>query len=366
MAVDSYIRDPQTKIKAEVNNVDGTEKNALVVASRPLKVYSNKVRFFASDNYGIDMNISVLPSGSPERIHNGTDDVLWTLTEVVGDKITEDSGDRFYAGTKSVKWDNGAVDDVVQFTTTQSVTASDWTSFTMWMNIDKDWKAGDSIQLYAWDTGTTNVVGNAVNLQDYVSWGEFDVWHKITIPFTAMALTGTFDAIRIRIVSAEGKAPKMYMDDIQFEEAVERGSPEDFKIIPGTGIWLYVDVLSVMIVDDYDSTLANSTMPKLSYDKLLSVDKLDTGITYKRVENGVTKFSYQIRQLMDILQLPGFDSMLSGSDGVNTWIRFKLNVIEPLVLKPEENSYVAFTVNDDLSGLTVLRAAAGCREEERI
>jgi hypothetical protein len=55
----------------------------------------------------------------------------------------------------------------------------------------------------------------------------------------------------------------------------------------------------------------------------------------------------------------------SGSDGTNTWVTVNMQFTEPVILKAEDEDGMSLTVNDDLSGLLVLRVGAGSKVEAR-
>ena len=360
----TLIADPLSKIQAAV--VNGDEENALVVATRSLKVYTNVLRFFTNDDYGADMNQNAAAGGTPELVHNGIDSVLWTATDIVGGvKTTFDSTDRAYAGTNSIKVDNSPVNDVFQLDKGSDLDCTGYTSLTMYINVDKDWKDGDVIELYGWDTGTGLQVGTAVDLSDYFSYLVYDVWHKIVIPLTDMGdLSGytTLDALRVRIVAAEGKSAKFYLDTIQFEET---GTPIKFTLKPTLGTWLHVSSFQILIADAYAGTLADGTMPGIPYNSLLGVAKLATGITYRRVTNGEVLSSANIQQFLDFMAFSNAQITGSGSDGTNTWVTVNMQFTEPVILKAEDADEMSLTVNDDLSGLLVLRVGAGSKIEVR-
>ena len=360
----TLIADPLSKIQAAV--VNGDEENALVVATRPLKVYTNVLRFFTNDDYGADMNQNAAAGGTPELVHNGIDSVLWTATDIVGGvKTTFDSTDRAYAGTNSIKVDNSPVNDVFQLDKGSDLDCTGYTSLTMYINVDKDWKDGDVIELYGWDTGTGLQVGDAVDLSDYFSYLVYDVWHKIVIPLTDMGdLSGytTLDALRVRIVAAEGKSAKFYLDTIQFEET---GTPIKFTLKPTLGTWLHVSSFQILIADAYAGTLADGTMPSIPYDALLGVSKLATGITYKRVTQEEVISSANIQQFLDFMAFSNAKVTGYGSDGTNTWVTVNMQFTEPVILKEEDEDEMSLTVNDDLSGLLVLKVGAGSKVEIR-
>ena len=56
----------------------------------------------------------------------------------------------------------------------------------------------------------------------------------------------------------------------------------------------------------------------------------------------------------------------NGSDGTNTWVTVNIRFTEPIILKDSDDDEMSLTINDDLSGLLVLKVGAGCKVEERI
>jgi len=364
MTLGYYIQDPVTKRRAEV--LDDIEHNGLVVRTYPLKTYENSLQFFSNADYGVDMNQNAAAGGTPEKIHDGTDSVLWTASDIVGGgKTTFNSTNQNHtaAGTKSIKVDNSPVDDVFQIAKGSDIDLNNYVSLSMWIYVDKDWKNNDRIDVYGWDTDTGAQVGVRVDLSDYFSFNSYDVWHQLIIPLLDMELeaTTTLDAIRFVIVTKEGKSPKFYIDDIQFEET---GTPIAFEIKPDKGTWLHVKGFTISVADALASTLAEAGLPFLAYDKFLGVT-LAAGITYQREQNGVTKFTQTIKSLLDFMQLAGTKISGSGSDGTNTWVTLEVIHQEPLLLKSENEDTLRFTIAEDLSGLLQFRINAGCKIEER-
>ena len=112
MSLKVQIEDPKTGLVAEV--VDGTEPNALVVASRPLKKLTNNIIPFLSDEFGLDMNQNGATGGIPRIIYDGgtTPDVfvpeatvgVWDFT--TGGVVTQVAGEN---------------NDLATFTTTSHV-----------------------------------------------------------------------------------------------------------------------------------------------------------------------------------------------------------------------------------------------------
>ncbi len=301
-----------------------------------------------------------------EYIHNGTDNIYWTASETGSGKFTFDSTDQAQTGTKSIKYDNGNNNDVLQLTRISDITLTDYISLTLWIYVDKDWKAGDSIEIRGWDTGTGTIVGGSVKLEDYFTWNIHDTWHKISIPLTDIGLTGeTLNSIRIEIIANEGKQPKFYMDNIQFEGLSGDTELGEFVVEPDLGTWFHVDQLTISIADNIAGTVANGTMPGLSYNKMLGETALSNGLLYQRIHDGITIDPIIIKQLSDWLQFPKVNLASAISDGTNTFISINASYLETVVLKAENKDKLRILISDNLSGLLLLRVSAGGRIERR-
>jgi hypothetical protein len=364
MSVKTYITDPSTGIRAAV--VDGIEEHALVVATRPLKTFNNDARFFVNDDYGANMNINASPTGTPLPVHDGTDTTLWTGTTVSGASTVDfDKTEHPRTGSKSIKVEE-EVDVVWQIANGADLDMTNYVSLTIWIYVDKNWKAGDSVSIYGWDSATGTQIGDTLYLQDYFDYLTQDVYQKITIPmadFGALAGSTIMDAFRQRIVAEDGKRAKFFMDDIELE-GVDDTPPSTFSVKADKGTWLYVDEFTVSIASDINGTLADATMPFLSYDSLLGTT-LTSGINYQRKQDGEIVASNNVKTILDFLQTPSTEITAQGSDGVNTWVTLRAKYTEPLILKSEDEDELSFTVSDDLSGLLHLRISAGGKIEQR-
>lgn len=362
MSVKSLIIDPKTGIQASV--VDGEEENALVVAIRPLKVFENKIKFFVNPDYGYNMNIAAGFSGTPEGIHNGTDSAYWTASAIVGDWVFNGT-DQAHTGTKSI--DATATDDsnVAQITRGSVIDLTNKSSITGWIYIsswdDKDIKGVD---VFGWNTATGLMVGDVINLKDYIDIGLVDSWQKFAVSLSCMELVNeTIDAIRIKTVDVgAGNAPRYYLDDIQIEET---GGCVEFSVKPDSSSWLHVNNYSIFMVDACSSVLADATMPYFSYDKFLDVPSLSVGILYRRFVSEKITLSFPFKNLGEILMFPGATIEDCGSDGTNTFLKIFVDLKEPIVLKSENADKISFVVSDDLSPLLKFVISANCKEELR-
>lgn len=362
MPIKSVIIDPGTGKQAAV--VDSEEKNALVVATRPLKTYSIKVKFASNPNYGYNMNVAGGFGGTPEHVHNGTDNIYWTASSIVGTWVFN-STTQAHTGTKSIDATSTSNSDIAQIVRGSMISLINRVAITGWLYVsnwnDKDIKR---IDVFGWDTTTSLMVGNAVNLREYTDVGLIGSWQKFVLPLSSMDLVDeTIDAIRIETIDiGAGNPPSYYLDDIQIEET---SNNIEFDIVPDYNTWLYVNDINIYLVGACTTTLTDATMPYLSYDKFLGVESLSGGILYKGVTGGKTRFTIPFKNISDFLMFPRARIDGYGSDGTNTFLKICIDLEYSFPLQAENGDKISFTVTDDLSGLLKLIISSNCKEELR-
>ena len=312
---------------------------------------------FINATYGNAINQDGAASGTPINVHNGTDNAYWTGSNVVGSKVTFDSTDTGTgwppAGTKSVKIDNPALNDVWQFAKGSNQDLTGYNSISMKIYIDKDWTSGDSINIFGTIGGV--LVGNAVLVEDYIDEFLFDTVQTLSISLADMGLTGqTIDAFRMSQVGRHGKAALWYLDTFDIQE---NGIGIEFKTFHDSDDIYIAKSLVVTLGDALSATLTNGAgITPLSPIKILGLTQLTSGLLIMIVSGGVTKFSGSITNLGD-LQSIGFVTTNKWSDGTNTQVTLELEFSEPLVMRRSNTlDYVSVTVSDDLTGLTRFNA----------
>lgn len=367
------IADSGTKVQASVQKID--KDNSLVVATQPLKTYEPVTIFARNDIYGIEMNHDGSYGGTPVLIHNGTDSAAWTMSEPVGTKWVADSTDQPYQGSKSLKCDNPKVNDVMQVINNvgpgTDIDMSGYVALTMWIYVASDWALGDSFSLYAFVDGA--LVGNAVLLEDYFDYTNYDVYQLITIPLTDLGIEASLvDAFRIENAARTGaKSPLFYIDNWYLQET---GTPIVYEIKPRPGTWLYIDSIMTTFVDIYTEDAGAVTMPSLSYWKILAMTP-DSGYLYERysAESDKPIVSRRYLGIADILQYPGA-RIASSASGVmyiggtpytGTMLCIENQQCQPLLLKSENKDRIVITLEDVFSELVRFRIAASGREETR-
>jgi len=321
--------------------------------------------FFINPTYGAAMNQNAASGGTPEIVNVGTTDgVYWIGSNVVGGKGNFNSGDRAYAGAVSVKWDNPNTNEIIGFNKGSDLTVAGYVSLSMWINIDKDWNGDDSIEIYGYDSGTGLQVGSSILLEDYINSSSFDVWQQATIPLVTMGLTsGTIDEIRFKLVGKSGKAPKLYIDNIQFNEL---GEPIQYCIEPiGKEIWKVYEVHLTMAAP-YTGLVTNGTMQSIPYDGFLSLSTLAGGINLQRKQGNEIQFNITFHDFIDAMASPAAKEVISGSDGVNTWFSLTLKFPKPFYLRADTNDNIIATITDDLSSLLFFKMSVAYSKETNL
>jgi len=356
MSLKSIITDKQSGESADVTcNGYGC---ALSVATHPLVEKEDKLLFFTNATEGIEMNKDASFGGTPDKVHDGTDSVLWTGANVVGANATFNSAAQAHAGATSVLVTTPTAGDIFEFDKAADINLNNYVALTMWIYVDGNWGDGDSTEVYGYDDGAGLTVGVAVNLEDYFNPAVTGTWQKISIPLEDMALTTatTVDRLRFAQVSTLAVKPTYYLDDIQFEET---GTPLNYDVEPEKGTWFHVRKLMVFYADAYTGTLADATMPKIPYDGFFGVSALDTGIVYQRIIEDDTKTTYAIKQHSDFMNFSDATVSGYGSDGTNSWVSIKINFASEIILRPENFDKLRLQITEDLSGLLSFRISVG-------
>jgi hypothetical protein len=337
------------RVKVEAHQDNGDV--GLKVFNEPLRQRDVRFGFAVSNTLGVEMAVDASFSGTPILVHNGIDSVAWTASSISGGKFTFDSTDQAFAGTKSIKTDNGSLGDTMEINNGSSIDLSTHIAMSLHIYVDKDWSANDSISIYGWDSVGGVQVGDLVLLENYFSFSQFDIWHNLAIPFEDMNLEDeSIDSFRIEIISKSGKSPKYYIDNFDIQEF---GGEELFNVTSPGNKKFEVNNLTFTFIDALDTTLLNGTMSNLSYDKFLGVSKLSKGIGLDVVRDNKIQFTTRSTCLADYMRGGGkIENMMC--DGTNTALNVSIDFDSPIVLDPRTEDRIIVSIGDDLSGLISL------------
>lgn len=316
-----------------------------VVYTRDFASLESTIKPFTNELYGNDLAQDASFGGTPVRIHDGIDSVLWTGSQISGTKVTFNSTDRAQAGLQSVKVANPSVSDTWEFLKATPQSLSGYVGLTGYINIDKDWSVGDSVSIYGWDGA---LVGNEVFLEDYININLFDNWQFFTIPLSDMGLSAaTVDSFRMTQVSKTGPAATWYLDEFMLQET---GGNIRFSVRADQRQVFYVDALRFTFADNVTGSAA------LSYDKILGVT-LANGITITLVKKGAPQVSAVYRSIGTFYS-SGYDRSNISDDGTNTLITLELQLSIPIVINSLYDESINIDISDDLSGFLVAVAIA--------
>lgn len=342
-----------------------TDQNALKVATMDYNVWAPAAKFFQNDTYGINLNRNFsneAAGNANEDIHNGTDTAEWTGSAIVGtwDVAATNNPD---TGTKNIEQALATVGDTVQFDRGGDVTMSAHTGFTGRIYLTSIGHILAELDFYAWDTGAGVIVGNAVNIYDYVTVLALGVYQTFTIPLADMGLTGaTFDAVRFQVTIKSGAI--FDLDNIVLNDPTGSAAigTTVFTLFPERGTVLNIDAMILNMADAYAGTVADGTMPSLRYDGFLGEAELVSPIIYRVWDNTEVVFTAAFSKLIDFMQFGSPEIRGIGSDGTNAWFTLSIGLTAPLTLFDNVNQKLTLTLSADLSGLLFFRFSANCRQ----
>jgi hypothetical protein len=314
------------------------------------------IRYLSNNTYGIDMNQNITFGGCPVLVHNGIEPctVIWTGSAISG-TWDFNSCTQANAGTFSVDGTATIHNDEALFPAPCPINMRCYPALT------------GQLYLTSWPTsGTKNLeirarlagvcVGCAILLSCFVCCGVLNNWQSFIISNSDLGVNSScIDELVVKNIDIGGGQPiNFYMDCIQWENT---GSPAEFSLELTSGTVYEVDTISIFLVDNVPSTVTNGTIPGLAYNKMLGLCALPNGINIANTANGFTTFNNTINQLGDLFQLPPVETISSGSDGTNTWIKLTFNFPKPLKYFHKKQDNLIFTINDNLSGLLQFRVA---------
>jgi len=349
------------------NRAEITSNHALRVAIENYHTYAAAGVLFTNPTYGFDMNknfSNVAGGNANEDVHNGTDTDEWTASAVLGtwDFASTTNPD---SGTKNIEMIAGSIGDTALIDRGSDVTMSAHTGFTGRIYITSVGQ-NDTAQLtfYAWDTVSGTIVGNAVDVYDYVATGSLLVYQTFTIPLVDMGLTGaTFDSVRFTITTKPGGT--FDLDNIILTDPTGGAAIGTtlYTMKPPRGSRWLLNGFTVNMAAALTGTVENGTMPGLSYNKLLSVTELSSPIIYQVYYQDEVTFVAPFAKLVDFFIFGEPNLKVAASDGTNTWITIYIGLDSPIVLNGDQADRITLTLSDDLSGLLYFRFSANASQQ---
>lgn len=346
------------KVAAEV-----TDEHALKVATVAYEDLDTEVSVFLNPTYGANMAINASPVGeAPIPIHDGEEHTYWTASAIVG--IWDFSGEvQAHDSTASIDGTLTVHQDVAQFARGSDLTLTPYSQISGWIYITA-WSdlGGKELNFTGWDTSLSVQVGLPANIGNYVNVNLLNVWQKFIIPLSDMNLyQDVIDALRLSIIDdGAGDPINFYLDDLVLEGG--GASVQEYIVAPQVGQKFHVTTINLFMVDNYDSTLLNATMPKLSYDKLLG-ESFVTGLVFRVIVDEIITFAVSIKDISDIMSIPAIDQFHTFGDGVNTGLHFSFTFPVPLEIDSRTEDRLSILITENFSGFLRLNASAASKLE---
>jgi hypothetical protein len=396
-----------------------SQHSGLVVLQERFVNLNPEVHFFLHETFGAAMNQAVAITDVPQVIHAGVDsgsaiagtnttaganvliDSGGGFTAAVGEGASvENTTDNAYARVTSVDSDTQCTLDADIFPTdtgdgytinpiwTGNIVAGTWDfaatgKITITSANDNDEATFDTDSSRMWDMANFSTItgkvdldtydstqnnmllsfglngvlaGNSVNLDDHIDVGIFDE-QSFSIPKANFGLSNQeVNDMSLLITRSGGVKPTIKFDDFHIQ-GTGGVVPAVFYSRTPLGSIFHVQEIRAQIADALTGAVTDGTMPGLGYSKILALSALTNGIVVNRVQDGVVKDSFVLRQLGDFLTAGG-EIETAISDGTNTMITVNIKFPEPIVMNGNPNSYISITINDDLSGLLQFTASA--------
>lgn len=334
--------------------------NGAVVYTEPRQQPLIAIKPAVNPVYGFAMNQNAAFGGTPEKIHNGIDGVLWTGSVEGGPANRFDFNSSLQAntGSSSVNATNSSNGNSAVFTSSSPITVANYTAFTMFIYITS-WDTVDNTRDIEITPRLAGVpVGNHIAIASRINRFNTNAWQKVTILNSEFVFTSaTFDELQMKTVATAGSPPDYFVDDLQLEQS---GNPLSYIVKPEDGKVFIIDSYGVLLVDNINTTLADNSMPSISYDKLLGVT-LNSGISVIVTQKGNAVSGGIFNGVGDFLSFVGRPIVTQGYDGTNTFYHMNLET-GPIYLDSRYRDSVQFIITDDLSPLVRFEVVAFGKE----
>lgn len=303
--------------------------------------------FLRTDNGTAPMNINGTASGTPVVMWNGTG-----AGDTGGDWTPSFQGSEtagsMHSGTNG--WDTGAttVGQLTKFDggADQDI-AGTYDELSFWMQ-PKVFDTGSKL-LCRWKTnGGGNGGGAELDVSDYVTNFDLDVYQKVTIPISDFGLTADVDKLQFKFGAKGGQ--HFWFDDIELNTSAG-GGPFIFRISTPDAETRYHLTMAVIVI----------SAPGVGWNPDAFADitsGLASGLLFrqKRISTGETLWSVNSKDNVDLFGRFHPQDDITFSDGT---------LMAGFMLKPGKASVVVsdddvleVVVRDDLDSLTALRAYA--------
>ena len=328
--------------------------NGLAVYSNPYEVETYAQTYAVDTDGSPSMNIdgTAFPANT-DNIHNGTDTAYWTASATVG-TWTFNSAAQAFSGTLSIDGTATVNGDIAQFDRATSIDPADYIRLKGAAYISGSGTGGGTKALTIQFYNSSNVaVGSSVNLYNYINTATLNSWQEFVIPLSDFGNIGNdVDRLDLTVINTSGQPIDFYLDELY----VEGSGGRTFKILPINNELTRIYELEMTVVDQHGGTAA--TAFDLTPTNFGWISALTEGLEFSRDASPFEPVSFTINNNIDFITLPGVHLIPEFADATNGVFKVKFSYSVPLELNPLTNDCIAFTVRDDLSGITSLTFGA--------
>ncbi|MGL1886307.1 MAG: hypothetical protein OCD76_07310 [Reichenbachiella sp.] len=300
---------------------------------------------FLNPTWGNAMNQNAAAGGTPVLIHNGTDTAAWTGAAGTGTWDFSDTTDPF-AGANCVSLTSANNNDNATFTGAASVVGANYSAISLQIQLDTYVDVNHEILLEFALAGAP--VGVPVSIDNYIDTAILGSYQAVIIPLTDLGVENeTFDEATFTATRAGGSKPTFRIDNFQVEET---GGIIEFTLIPDEGKDFWIDAVRLTMVNNVTGTAASN------YNELLGVT-LANGLTIIRTSRSNTVVGRNIANLYEFYAV-GFNKIVSEEGATQTTLSLEIEFSPAVHLEGKFGDDIAFGVQDDLTGFTLMSAVA--------
>lgn len=324
-----------------------SDDGALLVLPSPHQL--GQAKFLRTSDGSALMNVDGRANGTGVNIWDGTGAGDTGTGDWTVDGIGSETAGSNHAGTNG--WDTGVstlVTEQMRFTDPggDSDINGTYEELRFWMQ-PKAFPAGARLRIN-WQDNSNTSIGTTINVANYVTNYDLDVWQQVSIPISDFNLGANVAKLRFRFRNVVGQ--QFWFDDVELG-LIGTGGPFRYQDKAPAGQRHHLSMLVLVIVAD-DAGWAGDAFADI-------VGGLPKGliIRQRRLSDGEILWSLNSKDNIDLFGRYHPQEVFNFSDSTQ---------LVGLMLKPGSKASVVvtddevleFVVRDDLSGLAGMRAFA--------
>lgn len=290
------------------------------------------------------MNVNGLAAGAQLVVWNGTGGADtggdWTVSGSGSEQAAADAG----SGTNG--WDSGVIgaNNETDFDNGSELAVTGTYDVLTFMLQPKSYPNNANLQIQ-WRNGVGAVIGTTLNVENYVSNMDLDVWQQVTIPIGDFNLTA--DVQVLRVVYKTG-SQHHYIDDVELQASGGAG-PYTFRVQSPTGSVYHAERL-IIVVSAADVGWASTAFANIA-------GGLASGLLLKYHNTTVPETFWTINARDNAELFGQFEAWNDiNFDGGEQLVAFSINPDLSSVILIDDDDVIDIIIRDDLSSLTSVRA----------